>query len=358
MGFTSEHFTSEQQLHNEVNRNRLYEQETNRLFDLLANAGYQYEDCSTIAPLTSKINRFKEEQNALILAHHYMTPDITFGIADYAEDALGLIRRAEESSADTIVMCSVASLAECVKISCPDKKVLCPEKLAGCSVSDSITVDDVYRLKEKYPGVPTIAYVTTSAAVKAVSDYIVTSANVRDLIQALPDKQVIFYPDHSISSSLNAEFSDKEIIGWNGTCVVHDNYSVDQVMHFRQQHPDAHVLFHSEVNPDLYLHGELHGGTKAMLEYVDKHPEVNSFFMVTECGLSDQLRTKYPEKKFIGTCSLCPFMKMISLDNTLLSLDEKNSWKYEINFSSRVLEGARNAYLKTEYVLGSKRHGC
>jgi quinolinate synthase len=207
---------------------QLSHREVERLYALLVNAGYRMEDCATIAPLTEEINVLKQRNGVMALAHHYMTPDITFAIADHAEDALGLIRRAEESSADVILMCSVVSLAECVKIACPDKKVLCPEKKAGCSVADSITAEDVILLKAKYPDAPAIAYVTTSAEVKAVSDYVVTSANVRDVIGALPSKQILFYPDHSMSQSLNADFADKEIIGWEGTCVVHDNYTIEQ----------------------------------------------------------------------------------------------------------------------------------
>ncbi len=238
-----------------------------------------------------------------------------------------------------------------MKIACPDKRVICPEKSAGCSVADSITPEDVKKLKAQYPGVPTVAYVTTSAEVKAVSDYVVTSANVRDFMRALPDKQVIFYPDHSMSLSLAEDFPEKTIIGWEGTCVVHDNYTIDQVIDFRKKHPDAHVLFHSEVNPELYVHGELTGGTKAMMQYVADNPEVNSFFMVTECGLSDQLKTLYPDKEFIGTCSLCPFMKMISLENILESLRAPDSDSYEINFPETILTGANKAYRATEALL-------
>jgi quinolinate synthase len=128
-------------------------------------------------------------------------------------------------------------------------------------------------------------------------------------------------------------------------------------VNFRKQYPDAHVLFHSEVNPDLYAHGELHGGTRAMMEYVAKHPEVNSFFMVTECGLSDQLRTKYPDKKFIGTCSLCPFMKMISLENILDCLRTQDSDKYEITFPEPILAGAAKAYKNTDKLLEYTRDG-
>ncbi|QQZ28757.1 quinolinate synthase NadA [Thiothrix subterranea] len=333
-------------------------QETERLYALLANAGYQMEDCATIAPLTEEINILKQIDGVMALAHHYMTPDITFAIADYAEDALGLIRRAESSNSNVILMCSVVSLAECVKIACPDKKVLCSEKQAGCSVADSITAEDVAGLKAKYPNAPAVAYVTTSAEVKAVSDFVVTSANVRDVIGTLPAKQILFYPDHSMAQSLAADFPDKEIIGWEGTCVVHDNYTIEQVVNFRKQHPDAHVLFHSEVNPDLYVHGELTGGTNAMMKYVADHPEVNSFFMVTECGLSDQLRTRYPGKKFIGTCSLCPFMKMISLENILDCLRTRDSAKYEITIPDHVLVGAVKAYKNTEQLLGHTHDGC
>lgn len=324
--------------------------EANRLYGLLANAGFRHEDCLDIAPITKEINQLKDEYGGVILAHHYMTPDITFGVADFAEDALGLIEQAKRSKSNTIIMCTVLSLAECVKIACPEKTVLYPNKQAGCSVADSITASDVKALKKQYPDAPAIAYITTTAEVKAESDYIVTSANVNEVINALPNQQILFYPDHSMSSSLNSEFTNKDIIGWDGICVVHDNYTAEQVVQFKKQHPDTHVLFHSEVSPELYPHGELHGGTKAMLNYVDDHPEVDSFFMVTECGLSDRLRTTHPDKKFIGTCSLCPFMKMISLENTLKCLKSTDK-NYEITFSNDVLNRASVAYQRTEKLL-------
>lgn len=246
--------------------------------------------------------------------------------------------------------CTVLSLAECVKIACPEKTVFCPNKQAGCSVADSITASDVKVFKKKYSDAPAIAYITTTAEVKAESDYIVTSANVNEVINALPNQQILFYPDHSMSSSLSSEFVNKDIIGWDGTCVVHDNYTAEQVVQFKKQHPDTHVLFHSEVSPELYPYGELHGGTKAMLNYVDDHLEVDSFFMVTECGLSDRLRTTHPDKKFIGTCSLCPFMKMISLENTLECLKNMDK-KYEVTFSNDILNSASESYRRTEKLL-------
>lgn len=328
-----------------------YAEEAIRLYGMLAKAGYRYEDCETIAPFTFEINRLKKEKNAIVLAHHYMTPDIIFGIADFAEDALGLLQRAQETDADIIVMCSVMSLAECVKIAMPHKTVLCPSFNAGCSVADSMSVEQLRSLKAENPGVPAVAYITTSAEVKAESDYIVTSFNLADVIDKIPADKVLLYPDHAVAKSM-AEESEKEIVGWNGTCIVHDNYTLDQVAHFRQTHPDTHVLFHSEVDPEIYAYGDMHGGTRSMKAYVAEHPEVNSFFMVTECGLSDQLRVEFPDKKFIGTCSLCPFMKKVELENTLSSLQD-DSMAQEVVLSEEILSNAHLAYERTEQLLNA-----
>lgn len=328
-----------------------YTEEAERLYGLLGKAGYRYEDCETIAPYTYEINRLKKEKNAIVLAHHYMTPDIIFGIADYAEDALGLLQRAEETDADIIVMCSVMSLAECVKIAVPDKTVLCPSFAAGCSVADSMTLEQLRALKAENPGVPAVAYITTSAEVKSESDYIVTSANLAEVIEKIPSDKVLLYPDHAVAKSMSEE-SNKEIIAWDGTCVVHDNYTLEQVAHFRETHPDTHVLFHSEVDPEIYAHGDMHGGTRSMKQYVADHPEVDSFFMVTECGLSDQLRVEFPDKKFIGTCSLCPFMKKVELENTLMALDD-DLFAQEVVLTPEILKKSYLAYERTDKLLNA-----
>lgn len=326
--------------------------ELERLFGMLNRTGYRREDCETIAPLTLEINRLKRETNTLILAHHYMTPDLVFGVADFAEDALGLVRRAQQSKAETIIACGVWSLAEMIKIGSPEKRVICPDRAAGCSVVDSMSVSDVQALRQKYPERPTVAYVTTSAEVKAISDYVVTSANVHEVVARIPANEIIFYPDQSLGKTLQME-SGKEVAIWNGTCVVHDGYSLDQVINFRKQHPEVAVLFHSEVDPSLYAHGDMTGGTSVMKRFVSEHPEIDKFFMVTECGLSDQLRVEFPEKKFIGTCSLCPYMKTINLENTLAALKGELSAENEVTFSERVFEGIMAAYIRTEALLAN-----
>ena len=324
--------------------------EAKRLHDLLARTGYEYEDCLAIAPLTLDINRLKRAKNALVLAHHYMTPDIVYGIADYAEDALGLVRRAVESNADIVIACGVVSLAQMIKLGAPEKTVICPNMQAGCSVADSITAEQVLDLKRAYPGVPTVAYVTTSAEVKAVSDYIVTSATARSVISRIADHRIIFYPDKAVGTTLKEELG-KDLIVWDGTCIVHGQYTLEQVVNFRKHNPDAAVLFHSEVDPSLYTHGDMHGGTAAMKKYVSEHPEVDKFFLVTECGLSDQLRVEYPGKKFIGTCSLCPYMKTINLENALAALLGKLPTSHTIEFAPDIWAGIQSAYHRTEALL-------
>lgn len=324
--------------------------EATRLYALLSRTGYEFEDCLAIAPLTLEINQLKRSKNALVLAHHYMTPDIVFGIADHAEDALGLVRRATESKADTIIACGVVSLAQMIKLGAPEKTVICPNMQAGCSVADSITPDQVMELKRRYPDVPTVAYVTTSAEVKAISDYIVTSASARTVISKIPDERIIFYPDRAFGTTLKEELG-KDLIVWDGTCIVHAQYTLDQVINFRKHNPGAAVLFHSEVDPSLYTHGDMHGGTAAMKKFVAEHPEVDKFFLVTECGLGDQLRVEYPGKKFIGTCSLCPYMKTINLENALAALRGQLPASNTIEFAPDIWAGIQGAYHRTEALL-------
>lgn len=321
------------------------EHEAERLFERLHTVGYRMEDCLDLAPITSEIKRIKEEQDMLILCHHFMTPDLIHGIADIVADASVLIETAKNTTKKKILVCAIKPLAEAVKLVRPDAEVYLPNIDAGCSIADGITAEDVRALKAKYPEAAAVAYINSSAAVKAESDYIVTSKNARSLLPKLPNKQILFYPDRSIARNLQEEFPDKEIIGWDGKCIVHEEYTEERIMHFKKHNPETHILFHSECDPKVVPHGNMHGGTHAMIEYVRNHPEAQSFFLVTECGLADTLRVEYPDKKFIGTCALCPYMKSINLTNTLGILQGDTSHGEIVEIDAATMEKARNAMM-------------
>lgn len=293
------------------------EREAVRLYGKLRSAGYELEDCRDLAPLVCEIRRLKQEQDMLILCHHFMTADLIHGIADIVADASVLVEAGRKSDKRNILVCAIKPLAEAVKVVNPRARVMLPNSGAGCSIADGIGAADVRRLRSEYPNAAVVTYINSSAAVKAESDYVVTSKNARELIAKLPNRQILFFPDRAIAVNLQQELPDKEIILWNGRCIVHEEYTVERIMHFKKHHPETHILFHSECDPAVIPLGHMHGGTHAMMEYVENHPEVESFFMVTECGIADTLRVKYPNQRFIGTCALCPYMKSINLSNTL-----------------------------------------
>jgi quinolinate synthase len=291
------------------------EQEAMRLHAKLHSAGYELEDCREIAPLVVDIKRLKEEQDVLVLCHHFMVADLIHGIADVVADASELVEAARKTDKKNILVCAIKPLAEAVKIVNPKAKVMLPNTNAGCSIADGISADDVRRLRAEYPDAAAVTYINSSAAVKAESDYVVTSKNAKELMAKLPHKQILFYPDKAVAINVRQELPEKEVILWNGKCVVHEEYTVERISHFKSHHPNTHILFHSECDPAVIPLGHMHGGTHAMMAYVKKHPEVESFFMVTECGIADTMRVEYPKQKFIGTCALCPFMKSINLTN-------------------------------------------
>lgn len=302
----------------------LAEREAARLYGKLRPSGYEWEDCRELAPLVVEIQQLKKQQNLLVLCHHFMTPDLIHGIADIVADASVLVEAGRKTDKKDILVCAIRPLAEAVKIVNPSARVLLPNIDAGCSIADGITAEDVRRLRAQHPDAAAVSYINSSAAVKAESDVVVTSKNARELIAKLPQRKILFYPDRAIAVNLQQELPQKEIILWNGRCIVHEEYTVERIRHFKKQHPDTHILFHSECDPAVIPLGHMHGGTHAMIEYVERHPEVKSFFMVTECGIADTLRVKHPDREFIGTCALCPYMKSINLVNVLQILKGKS----------------------------------
>ena len=288
------------------------------------------------APLIYKINKLKKEKNAVILAHNYQTPEIYHGIADYAADSLSLAVEASKTNADIIVMCGVHFMAETAKLMNPTKKVLLPDMNAGCSLSSSITGKDVRLLKEKYPGVPVVSYINTSADVKAETDVCCTSANAVKVVESLGAKKVIFLPDLYLAKYV-ASKTNVEIISWKGTCVVHEQFTAKEINEIKEQNPGIVVIAHPECPPDVINASDFAGSTSGMSEYVKKN-QPKKVMMVTECSMSDNVQVENPKVEFIKPCNLCPYMKKITLPKILECLENESN---EIIIPNNLMEKAK-----------------
>ena len=278
------------------------------------------------APLIAEINRIKKEKNAVILAHNYMVPEIFHGVGDHVGDSLGLSIVAKESDADVIVFCGVHFMAETAKILNPTRTVLIPDLEAGCSLSESITAADVRLLKERYPGVPVVTYVNTPASIKAESDICCTSANAVAVVESLGVDRVIFLPDEYLGRNVANE-TDVNVITWAGRCIVHEQFTPEEIRAYREQYPGIEVIAHPECSPEVCAECDFVGSTTAMIDYLDE-AKSNRVIMVTECSMSDNVEEAHPELEFIRPCTICPHMKKITLEKTLASLVEM---KYEVD---------------------------
>jgi len=293
---------------------------------------------STHAPYIHKINKLKKEKNAVILAHNYQTPEIYHGISDFSADSLALAVEAAKTKADIIVMCGVHFMAETAKLMSPEKKVLLPDMRAGCSLSSSITGEDVRNLKKKYPGVPVVSYVNTSADVKAETDVCCTSANAVKIVKSLGVKKVIFLPDDFLAKYVASQ-TDVEIISWKGTCEVHEQFNDQEINEIRKNNPGIKIIAHPECPPDVIKASDFAGSTSGMIKYVkDNQPE--KVMMVTECSMSDNVQIDNPNVKFIRPCNLCPHMKRITLPKVLECLENETN---EILMSNETIEKARKS---------------
>ncbi len=270
------------------------------------------------APTIHAINTLKKERGAVILGHSYMTPEIYHCVADYTGDSLMLARKAAEADADIIVQAGVHFMAETSKILCPDKTVLIPDTRAGCSLAESITGADVVKLKEKYPGVPVVTYVNTSAEVKAECDICCTSSNAVQVVESLNAPRVILLPDEFLAKNV-ATMTDVEIITWAGRCEVHEKFTVEDIEELRGANPGIEVLTHPECPPDVMAASDFAGSTSDMSNYV-KQRQPKNVVLITECSMSDNVAVENPDVDFIRPCNLCPHMKRITLDNILHAL--------------------------------------
>ena len=288
------------------------------------------------APYIESINKLKKEKNAVILAHNYMTPEIYHCVADIVGDSLLLAKEAAKTSADTILMCGVYFMAETAKLISPDKTVLIPDPKAGCSLSESITGKDVRLLKEKYPGVPVVTYVNTSADVKAETDICCTSSNAVEIIESLGVDRVIFLPDEYLAKNVAKETKVK-IISWHGTCIVHEKFTAEEIIEYRKDNPGITILAHPECPPEVIAEVDFTGSTSKMSNYV-KEKQPRKVLMITECSMSDNVSVENPNVEFVRPCNLCPHMKRITLPGILQSLMMNT---YEVKIPNAIMKKAR-----------------
>lgn len=277
---------------------------------------WNLDSCRGIAPLTMEINRLKKEQDAVILAHSYVEPEIIYGVADFRGDSYFLSMKAREARAKVIVFAGVVFMAETAKILSPAARVVVPDRNSGCSLADSLAGDGLRRLKAIYPDATVVCYINSSAEVKAESDVCVTSGNVYPIVERLPSRRILFVPDRLMGQNLRDELKrrgvDKEIVTSDGTCVVHDEFTAADIAAARRQFPGLRVVAHPECTPEVAAAADFVGSTGAMMKYV-KATHAPYFLMLTECGLVGRLEVESPEKNFIGGCRLCPHMKLNSL---------------------------------------------
>tara|TARA_B100000408_G_C10296043_1_gene222380 strand:- start:199 stop:1188 length:990 start_codon:yes stop_codon:yes gene_type:complete len=292
-------------------------------------------------PLVEKINKLKKEKDAVILAHNYQTPEIYYGVADISADSLALALEAAKTEAKIIVLCGVHFMAETAKLMNPNKKVLIPDMQAGCSLAESITGEDVRMLKEKYPGVPVVSYVNTSAEVKAESDICCTSANAVKVVESLDVGKVIFLPDHYLANYVQKNTKVK-IISWQGTCMVHEKFTSKEVEDIRKDNPDIKIIAHPECPPDVISASDFAGSTASMTKYV-KENQPKKVLLVTECTMSDNVQVDNPNVQFIKPCNLCPHMNKITLNKIYDCLKNETN---EIKIGHNIAEMARKSVLR------------
>ena len=273
-----------------------------------------------LAPDIEAILRLKRERNAVILAHNYQAPEIFHTVADIVGDSLALAREAVTVEADVIVLAGVHFMAETAKLLNPGKTVLIPDLRAGCSLADSITAEDVRGLRAKYPGVPIVTYVNTSAAVKAESDLCCTSGNAVEVIRSLGVNRVLMIPDEFLAQNVQAVLPEIEILTWAGHCEVHERFTPADIRDVRESYPGVTVIAHPECPPDVVAESDFSGSTAMMMNFVmEKRPA--QVVLVTECSMADNIAAANPDIEFIKPCNMCPHMKRMSLKNIRHALE-------------------------------------
>jgi quinolinate synthase len=271
------------------------------------------------APYIAAINELKRQRNAVVIAHNYQTPEIFHGVADFVGDSLAMAQQGAKTGADVIVLAGVHFMAETAKILSPEKTVLIPDPLAGCSLAASITADDIRLLRQRYPGVPVVTYVNTSAAVKAESDICCTSANAVAIVESLGVDRVIFLPDEFLGKWVATQ-TDVQIILWRGHCEVHERFTGQELRDYRTaQGAGTVILAHPECPPEVLAEADFVGSTAAMIREVGE-TRPRRVVLITECSMSDNVAVEFPDVEFVRPCNLCPHMKRITLPKILRSL--------------------------------------
>ena len=274
---------------------------------------------AVMSPLIEKIWRLKAERKAVILAHNYQTPEIYYGVADFTGDSLALAQQAAASEAEVIVMAGVHFMAETTKLLNPKATVLIPDAKAGCSLAESITGADVRKLRQQYPGVPVVTYVNTSAEVKAESDICCTSGNALKVVESLGVDRVLFIPDQYLAANVARE-TRVEILTYAGSCMVHEQFTPHDLREMRSLHPGVKLVAHPECPPEVVDEADMSGSTAGMVEYL-KRERPAKVALITECSMSDNLVSQFPETEFVRPCNLCPHMKRITLEKIVRSLE-------------------------------------
>jgi quinolinate synthase len=295
-------------------------------------------EIAVVEPLIEQIEALKKSRHAVVLAHNYMTPDIFHGVADLRGDSLALAYMARDTDADVIVMAGVHFMAETAKLMNPGKTVLIPDLRAGCSLAESITGADVRLLRQRYPGVPVVTYVNTSAEVKAESDICCTSSNAVAVVESLGVKRVIFLPDQYLGRWVASQ-TGVEIILWEGSCMVHERFTGEQLRSYREGHPGIQIIAHPECPPDVLAEADFVGSTSGMISWVERN-RPRRVVMVTECSMADNVAAEVRDVEFVKPCNLCPHMKRITLQGIADSL---RYLRHEVTIQPALAERAREA---------------
>ena len=329
----------------------LVEQEAQRLYKALGvitgldGQKYSLDYCRQIAPLTSKINELKKQNNALILTHYYCTPEIIFGVSDVVGDSYGLSKKAAQASQDILIFCGVSFMAQTAKLVNPSKKVFLPPVYAGCSLAQSIKEEEVKELRKTYPKAQFICYINSTAEVKALCDVCVTSANVFDIVASSPYEQIVFLPDifmaQNIDAFLTAKGINKQIIAAGGTCCVHDKYTLKDIEVIKQKYPQAKIICHPECRKEVCQKADFCGSTSAMLKYV-KESSADIFAVLSERGIIAVLEQANPKKTFLPTGRICAQMKLNRLEDILAILQDSQK-ATQVNVEKEIAHKALKA---------------